>query len=195
MKIENYVFPKSSFLSINKDLDIIINRMLKNDRIQKLLYYTNNTPLDEAALTEDQKLELMANNIKIIPKLQIDNEVLNYIIISFNNFMPNATNPEFRDNMISFDVICHFDQWQLKDFNLRPYRIAAELDAMFNNTHMTGIGTLQFLGCSQLLLNEEFAGITLNYAAIHGEEDKKGMLNPREEEQFIKDFNETYNDE
>ena len=193
MKIESYHFPKSSFLSINKDLDIITNRMLKNERLQKLLYYNVVNPLEQKGLTEDQQLELLQKNIKIVPKLYIDGSVLNYIIISFDNFVPNATNPEFRDNVISFDIICHFDQWQLKDFNLRPYRIAAELDTIFNDTHLTGIGTLQFMGCNQLLLNEEFAGVSLMYAAIHGEEDKKGMLNPKEQEQFIRDFNEMMN--
>lgn len=193
MRIENYQFPKSSFLSINKDLDIIIGRILKNQRLQKLLYYPINNPLDQKALNEDEQLELISKHIKIVPKLYIDGSVLSYIIISFDNFIPNATNPEFRDNIISFDIVCHFDQWQLDDFNLRPYRIAAELDSIFNNTHLTGIGTLQFLGCNQLLLNEEFAGVSLMYAAVHGEEDKKGMLNPREEAQFIKDFNEMYN--
>ena len=193
MKIENYQFPKSSFLSINKDLDIIINRILKNERLQKLLYYTNATPLDQDSLNEDERLSLLTNNIKIVPKLYIDGSVLNYIIVSFDNFVPNSTNPEFRDNIISFDIICHFDQWQLKDFNLRPYRIAAEIDTLLNNTHLTGIGTLQFLGCNQLLLNEEFAGVSLMYSAIHGDDDKKGMLNPQEEKQFINDFNEMFN--
>ena len=193
MRIENYQFPKSSFLSINKDLDLIIKRMLKNDRLQKLLYYTTSRPLDQKALTEDQQIELINNNIKIIPKLYIDGSVLNYIIIDFDNFIPNRTNPEFRDNIISFTIVCHFDQWNLGDFDLRPNRIAAELDTLFNNTHLTGIGTLQFLGCNQQLINEEFAGLSLNYVAIHGEEDKKGMLNPRSEAQYIKDFNEMYN--
>ena len=194
MKIENYQFPKSSFLSINKDLDIITNRILKNDRLQKLLYYNVVNPLDQPNLTEDQQLELLERNIKIVPKLYIDGSVMNYIIISFDNFIPNATNPEFRDNTISFDIICHFDQWQLKDFNLRPYRIAAELDTLFNDTRLTGIGKLDFVGCSQILLNEEFAGISIVYAAVHGEEDKKHMLNPREDEQFIKDFNKMFNE-
>ena len=193
MRIESYKFPKSSFLSINKDLDLIINRILENERLQKLLFYTTNNPLKFPSLTEDQQLELMSKNIKIVPKLTIDCTVLNYIIVGFDNFVTNGTNPEFRDNIISFDIICHFDQWQLDDFNLRPYRIAAELDFLFNNTHLTGIGTLQFLGCNQILINEEFGGISLNYAAIHGEEDKKGMLNPQENAQFIKDFNSQYN--
>jgi hypothetical protein len=74
--------------------------------------------------------------------LSIDGSVLNYIIISFDNFIPNGTNPEFRDNIIEFDIICHFDQWHMKDFELRPYKIAAELDTMFDGQHLTGIGDL-----------------------------------------------------
>jgi hypothetical protein len=46
---------------------------------------------------------------------------------------------------------------------LRPYRIAAEIDSMFNNKHLTGIGTSKFAGASQIILNDEFAGICLIY--------------------------------
>lgn len=192
MKIENYQFPKSSFLSVEKDLEIITTMMLKNDRFKRLLYYTTSNALDEKALTQDQSLELFGKNIKIVPKLYIDGSVLSYVIISFDNFTPSG-NPEFRDNVISFDIICHFNQWQLKDFQLRPYRIAAEIDTMFNDKHLTGIGKLNFLGANQLILNDEFAGLSLMYAATHGEEDKKFMPNPADEERFLQDFNETFN--
>lgn len=193
MKIENYQFPKSSFLSMEKDLEIITNAFFKNSRLKKLLYYTTNDALEKPALSQEQTREVFNKNVKIVPKLYIDGSVLSYIIISFDNFTPNATNPEFRDNVISFDIICHFDQWQLKDFQLRPYKIAAEIDSMFNGKHLTGIGELNFLGASQIILNEEYAGISLMYSAIHGEEDKKFMPNPMDEEQFLKDFNEFHN--
>ena len=193
MKIENYQFPKSSFLSIEKDLEIITNAFFKNNRLKKLLYYTTKDALERPSLTEEQTMEVFEKNIKIVPKLYIDGSVLAYIIISFDNFTPNATNPEFRDNVISFDVICHFDQWQLRDFQLRPYKIAAEIDSMFNGKHLTGIGELNFLGASQIILNEEYAGVSLMYSAIHGEEDKKKMPNPMDQEQFEKDFNELFN--
>lgn len=167
--------------------------MLKNSRFKKLLYYTTRDALDRPNLTEDESLGLFGKNIKIVPKLYIDNSVLAYVIISFDNFTPNAENPEFRDNIISFDIICHFDQWQLQDFQLRPYRLAAEIDSMFEGQHLTGIGTLNFLGMNQIILNDEFAGLSLMYSAIHGEEDKKKMPNPADEEQFLKDFDETFN--
>ena len=188
MKIVNYEFPHSSFLSVEKDMEIITNKFFKNDRLKKLLYYTTKNALDEKNIGEEETYALFGKNIKIVPKLQIDKEVLNYIIIGFDNFTPNAENPEFRDNIISFDIICHFDQWQLNGFQLRPYKIAAEIDSMFNNKHLTGIGTLQFLGANQLIINDEFAGISLMYQAIHGEEDKKFMPNPQDEIPFLKDY-------
>lgn len=193
MKIQNYIYPKSSFLSIDKDIDIITSRILKNERLQKLLHYTVPDALKKPSLTPEEQVELFNKNIKIVPKLYIDGSVLNYIILSFDNFTLNATNPEFRDNIISFDIICHFDQWKMEGFELRPYRIAAEIDTMLNNTYLTGIGKLQFLGCNQLLLNDEFAGLSLMYAAIHGEEDKKGMLDPVKEATYIEDFNAQFN--
>ena len=193
MKIVNYQFPKSSFLSINKDLEILINLFLKNERLKKLLYYTTNDALDKKDIGEEASLELFEKNIKIVPKLYIDGSVLNYIIISFDNFTPNATNPEFRDNIISFDIICHFDQWQLQGTELRPYRIAAEIDTLLEHQRLTGIGQLEFLGANQLILNDEFAGISLMYQAIHGEEDKKDSLNPKDQEDIEENFDKMFN--
>lgn len=194
MKIDGLKMPKSSFLSMEKDTNLIINKMFKNERLKRLLYYTDKNALNKPNLSEDQTLELINNNIKIVPKLYVDGSVLNYIIISFDKFAPSK-NPEFRDNVIEFDIVCHFDQWQLQDFALRPYKIAAEIDSMFNNTHLTGIGTLQFIGATQIVLTDEYAGVCLMYEATHGGEDKKFMPNPRDEEQFLKDFKDLTSEE
>ena len=187
MRIDGFKLPKSSFLSMEKDMSIIIDEMMKNERLKRLLHYTSRDALRKSNLTEDESLDLIGKNIKIVPKLYVDGSVLAYIIISFDNFT-QTSNPEFRDNIIEFDVICHFDQWQLEDFQLRPYKIAAEIDSMFNDSHLTGIGHLEFLGANQMILTDEYAGLCLMYRAVHGEEDKKFMPNPADEEQFLKDF-------
>lgn len=179
--------PKSSFLSNEKDMEIIIGKMLKNERLKRLLFYTTRDALDKPNITEDQTIDLIGKNIKTVPKLYVDKDVLNYVYITFDNFSPSG-NPEFRDNIIMFDVICHYDQWQLKDFALRPFKIAAEIDSMFNKSKLTGIGELQFLGATQENYSDEFAGVCLIFAAVHGGEDKKFMPNPADEEQFLKDW-------
>lgn len=196
MKIMTYQYPKSSFISIEKDMGTIINQMLDNNRLKKLLYYTTKDCLKRDNLTEDESLSLIEDGfIRMVPKLYVDKDVLNYIIISFDNFTPNMTNPEFRDNIISFDIICHFDQWQMENFQLRPYKIAAEIDTLFNNRHLSGIGELQFLGANQLLINDEFAGLTLMYSAIHGEDDKKNSPNKEDQKDMDFNFDEIFNDD
>lgn len=177
MKIQNYIFPKSSFLSLEKDSAIIVSKILENQKLKKLLYYSDKNCLKLPDLNQDQTFSLINNQIKLIPKVQIDQLLFSYIIISYDNFTENTTNPQFRNNTINFDIICHFNQWDLGDFKLRPYTIAGEIDSMFNQQHLTGIGTLQFLGANQLILNEEFGGLSLMYTAIHGEEDKVNNTN------------------
>ena len=190
MKVENYKVPHSSFLSMEKDLNQITGSMLRNKNLKKLLYYTTENALSMPDLTDDQSVSLFGRNIRIAPKLFIDQEIVNYIIISFDDFSPNAKNPEFRDCTICFDIICHFDQWKLTDFKLRPYRVAAELDSMFNKARFSGIGRLEFLGGLQMLLDDEYGGLTLRYRAINGEDDKKNPLNPEDNDKMKVDFKE-----
>ena len=194
MRIDGYHIPKSSFLSMEKDTGIIINEILKNNRLKKLLYYTTSDAMEKPNLTEDQSLSLLGTNIKIVPKLYVDGSVLNYVLINFDNFTPSE-NPEFRDNTIQFDIICHFDQWNLRDYALRPYKIAGEIDSMFNLKKLTGIGYLEFVGATQIVLTDEFAGLCLMYRTVHGGEDEKYMptypdknSGKIKEEQFIKEF-------
>ena len=194
MRIDGYHIPKSSFLSMEKDTGIIVNEILKNNRLKKLLYYTTSDAMEKPNLTEDQSLSLLGTNIKIVPKLYVDGSVLNYILINFDNFIPSE-NLEFRDNTIQFDIVCHFDQWNLRDYALRPYKIAGEIDSMFNLKKLTGIGYLEFVGATQIVLTDEFAGLCLMYRTVHGGEDEKYMptypdknSGKIKEEQFIKEF-------
>lgn len=188
MKIQSVEKPHSSFLSVRKDLSLLVDKMLKNVRLKRLVYYDVPDAIDQPDLTPEQTSSLINNRIKIVPKLTIDGSVRSYVIIGFDNFIPNGENPEFKDNTVSFDIICHFDQWKLVDSDLRPYRIAGEIDSMFNGKHLTGIGKLEFMGCSQIILNDEFGGLSLIYRAVHGIEDQKKMPNPNDEEKFVEDF-------
>ena len=80
--IKNYREPRSSFMSVEKDLTIITDQMLKDKRLTKLLYYTGREVLSTKPefkklypdLTEQQLVELLGNNIKsnnIVSKLRI----------------------------------------------------------------------------------------------------------------------------
>ena len=171
MKKDFYSFKKSSFVSVQNDLRKITEKLLNNETLKKLLFYQDKDCLKKPVLTQEETFSLINNNIRIIPKITVDKEALNYVIIGMDDFTQNYSNPEFRDCHISFDIICHIDQWNLGDYQLRPFLIAGEIDKEMNNCKLSGIGTLQFQGCSRLLLNNEFAGYTLNYIAVHGSDD------------------------
>ena len=188
MKVVNIKDPKSSFLSVEKDAALIMDRIFENKALQKLLYYNTPDALSRHELNEEQMQSLIVNNIKFVPKIKVDKLVENYLLINFDSFQ-ETYNPEFRDNVIEFDIICHIDQWMLKDFKLRPFRIAAEIDSMLDKKHLTNMGKMEFLSLdSKLIENDEFAGMCLRYRVVHGGEDKKYMPNPMDEQQFLEDF-------
>ena len=82
------------------------------------------------------------------------------------------TNPEFRDCTISFDVICHTDYWDIGNYRMRPVKILGYIDGILNNEKLSGIGTLNFMGANELILDENLSGYTLMYRAVHGSDDK-----------------------
>lgn len=194
MIVNNYHKPKSSFLSMEKDLDTILKLFIDNKVLQKLLYYTTKDALDKPFLNKEQLYEVLSKSIKTVPKLYVDGSILNYILIKFDNYSTNSTNPEFRNNIIVFDIVCHHSQWQLAQSQLRPYRIAAEIDMMLNEKKLSNLGKINLLGASQIIINDEFSGISLMYSVIHGEEDKLITEKPKVKEALQANFNDMWND-
>ena len=149
---------------------------MENQRLLKMLYYTQKDCLNGKDLTQQQIISMLDKQIKIVPKIEISEDCPNYIIISMDNFVPNENNDEFRDCTISIDILCHPDHWNMGNFQLRPYKIAGEIDAMLNKQKLTGIGQINFVTGNNLLLNDQLMGISLMYKAVHGVEDQINSL-------------------
>lgn len=177
----------SSFLSCEKDLESILRKLFVESQpysniLKKLLVvntkdvldvkneYTYNQVVQDMSLAKLREL----GYIKLEPKIKMSEheQVKSYLIINFDNFKTNANNPEFRDCNVYIDVLCHTDYWDIGDFRLRPLKICGYIDGILNKARLSGIGTFQFLGCNELVLDETLSGYTLMYAAIHGTDDK-----------------------
>ena len=111
--------------------------------------------------------------LKFEPKIKMPEheQIKSYLIFSFDNFHTNEQNPQFRDCNVYIDVLCHSDCWDLGNFRIRPLKICGYIDGILNNTKLSGIGTFQFNGCNELVLDETLSGYTLSYSAIHGTDD------------------------
>jgi hypothetical protein len=145
MKTVKYRKPKSAFLSVDKDFDALVSLIMSNKRLKKMLYYTSADCLSKPDLTQEQSKSLFGKQIRIVPKIDVTGEEMIYMIISFDNFSTNGNNPEFLDNAIEIDIICNYDLWHLKDFELRPYKIAGEIDAMLQEAGLTGLGDITLI--------------------------------------------------
>lgn len=176
MKHQSYQYPKSSFLGMAKDTSLIMEKILSNKKVLRLLYYTSPDCLKwgpDKDLTPAQIKELFANKqISNVPNITVDKDFQSYLRVTFDAFTPNQSNTFYRDHIVCIKIVCHISNWNLGDFELRPYRIAGEIDAMLQGQHLTGIGLLEFLSADQNIYDNEYAGVTLRYLAIRGNEDK-----------------------
>ena len=176
----------SSFLSCEKDLEAILRKLFvesqpySNDLKKLLVINTkdcldNKTSLVYQDTIKDMSLSKLREQgyIKFEPKIKMPEheEIKTYLIFSFDNFRTNETNPQFRDCNVHIDVLCHTDYWDLGNFRLRPLKICGYIDGILNNARLSGIGTFQFLGCNELVLDETLSGYTLTYFAVHGTDD------------------------
>lgn len=58
MKVQSYTYPKSGFLSTEKDMNIIVDFIMKNERLKKMLFYPTRDCLDKPKLTQEETISL-----------------------------------------------------------------------------------------------------------------------------------------
>lgn len=148
----------------------LANKVLNNQTICRLLKYQTRNPLLEIdpATNKPQPdvdgVELINKQILIVPKIYDDSvEKMSYIVILFNDYVVNQLNNEFKTSTIRFDIACPYDEWLLDERTLRPYLIMQEIDSMFNESKLAGIGTLQFWRADPLVLSPQIGGYSLRY--------------------------------
>ena len=177
---------KSSFLSCEKDMETIIRKLFVesrpySDKLKRLLLInTDDCLYDMTNPAYIEKINSMSISdmreqgyIKIEPKIPFgeNEEVKSYILITFDNFVPNSQNDYYRDCIIEIDIICNTEYWDVGNFRVRPLQIAGYIDGILNNAKLSGIGTLQFVSCNELVLSKDLSGYCLMYSAIHGVDD------------------------
>ena len=190
---------KSSFLSCEKDQETIWRKLFIENRpysdyLKRLLVINKRDCLDKTNVEYRKIIENFTVNslmdsgyLKVVPKLSFGEheEVKSYILLEFDDFLP-TNNPQFRDCTVSFTIVSHLDYWQMNDYKLRPHQIAGYIDGILDGSKLSGIGTLNFMGASQIVFNEYLAGINLRYIATHGTDDEGHLQSDEERAEFKK---------
>ena len=152
------------FEVMGEDIFKIVNKIQTNQKLLKLLKFTDSDPLKHKDLSQDEIDEMLHKNLLIIPKLPDEDQDKNcYIVVILDKYVVDPVNPDFKSVVIRFDVICPLDKWVINSSTLRPYLILNELDKMFNEQKLAGIGNLSFINADRLVVSPYLGGYTVNY--------------------------------
>lgn len=129
---------------LGSSLQKIIKRLLANENLVKLLYYTEKNPLGAAALTEEEvRTNVYEKLIKIVPRVGPKETASSVVAMSVVNGIKNSQNTEFQTIQLSFEIFTPMTQWIIKDENLRPFAIMGEIQKSLNEKEINGLGKIK----------------------------------------------------
>lgn len=165
-----------------KECDDILNsvigeHILRNQKLCKLLYcypdedefsYNDNAsfnynPLAEPDIKDTRKL--LMNNIFPIPKspdLTTEQTGFLTVVLSGGDRHYDDENDGYRRMYLIFDIVIHLKHWIIQD-SFRAYKIAEELDKMFNNRTDNLFGKINYIDFKQRDYSNHFYGLQLIY--------------------------------
>ena len=121
----------------------IIKRLLANQNLLKLLYYTDKDPLSHEDLTEEQiQNEVFGKLVKIVPRVGPKETAHSIVAVRIARARGLATNNEFKNVNISVEIFVPMTQWIIKDTNLRPFAIMGEIQKSLNGKKIEGLGKM-----------------------------------------------------
>ena len=147
-----------NYREIGENLQKIVNRLMANDTLVKLLYYNDADPLKYENLTEDEKRKEIFNKlIRIIPKVTAKETTRSVIAIRITSGNTISSNKEFKVINIAIEVFVPWDQWIFKSTNLRPFAILGEIQDSLNGKTINGLGKIDGGDFALSYLTDEIA--------------------------------------
>lgn len=122
----------------------IMQRLMANQNLVKLLYYTDKDPLSHEDLTKEQlQNEVFGKLIKIVPRVGPKETATSIVSIRITRGRTNVANKDFKDVIISIESFVPLTQWLIKDVNLRPFAIMGEIQRSLVGKKIDGLGKME----------------------------------------------------
>lgn len=129
---------------IGENLQKIVSRLMANDNLVNLLYYTDKDPLSNPPLSQKQKQEEIFDKlIKIVPRVGPKETATSIIAIRVIKGSLDPTNSEFRNIRVEIETFVPLTQWYIKDSNLRPFAIMGEIEESLSGKSINGLGKME----------------------------------------------------
>lgn len=149
-------------LGIN--LQKIVSRLMANQNLLKLLYYTDKDPLNGQDLTDQQiKEEIFDKLIRITPTVKETESAQSIVAMRITDGFLNTNNSEYRNIVVDFEVYVPHVSWFIKDTNFRVFAILGEIQKSLSDKTINGLGKFK---CGDFDLN--FVSTEMSCYILHG---------------------------
>ena len=128
---------------IGVNAQYIVKRLMANQDLLKLLYYTDKDPLGHEDLTQEQiQEEIFEKLIKIVPRVGPKETAHSIVVVRIARGRGLVANSEFKNVIVSIETFVPMTQWIIKGTNLRPFAIMGEIQKSLNDKKIEGLGKL-----------------------------------------------------
>lgn len=149
---------------IGLNTQYIVKRLMANQNLLKLLYYTDKDPLDGDDLTVDQiQEEVFEKLIKVIPRIGPKETAHSIITVTVQRGTGLASNGEFKNILVKIEVFVPMTQWIIKNSNLRPFAIMGEIQNSLRGKKIEGLGKMQGGDFDLDFLSEEMSAYLMTF--------------------------------
>ena len=143
----------------------VIKRLLANQNLLKLLYYTDKDPLSQPDLTEEQiQKEVFEKLIKIVPRVGPKETAHSIIALRIARGRTDMNNSEFKHVTMTMEIFVPLTQWIIKDTNLRPFAIMGEIQKSLNGKKIDGLGKMSGGDFDLDFLTEEISAYLMTFS-------------------------------
>ena len=149
---------------IGENLQKIVTRLMANDDLVNLLYYTDKDPLSQPHLSDKEKRDkIFENLIKIVPNVPDREDDRSVIAIRIAGGSKLNSNTEFQRIKISIEVFVPFSTWIFKNTNLRPFAILGEIQKSIDGKTVNGLGKIEGGDFDLSFLTKEMSAYTQDF--------------------------------
>ena len=128
---------------LGKNLQKIVNRLIANDDLVKLLYYTDERALENLPLSKEEKTtKVFEKLIKTVPRVGTKDTENSVVVVYVQRASKISGNKEFKNVRILVDVIVPLTQWYIMGDNLRPFAILGKVQESLDDKTINGLGKI-----------------------------------------------------
>lgn len=151
-----------NFNEMGENLMLIVDRLLNNQKLCKLLKYTDSNPLLHPDFEDTRTL--LHKRIRVVPKIEAQENTESTIVIMTTSGYLNGANHEFNNIEIEVYIYVPFEEWIINDVQLRPFAIMSEVQNSLNEKQIKGLGKMMLDNFGADMITDEMGAYRMHFS-------------------------------